>query len=226
MGYPVNLVMSNRRRWLLVVAASQSPQSRKRQRLDAQRGRVELGQQLRQRRLRRPRWEQQHERLLRQWQKDKVTGMVARWLKPDLQIVCVWPFGLLDYGSATLRCKIGSLPFLGLRPQAFNPGAIQGKEGIKFCHLATLLESTLIHRRESVESVVALPLARDPGDDELRKCFLRVHGMTCASCVASIEKHVKKVKGELRLEETYRVILQVGPNQGSFTRERKRSTAA
>ena len=22
------------------------------------------------------------------------------------RIVCVWPFGLLDYGSATLRCKI------------------------------------------------------------------------------------------------------------------------
>ena len=29
-------------------------------------------------------------------------------------------------------------PFLGLRPQALHPGAIQGKEGIKFCHLATL----------------------------------------------------------------------------------------
>ena len=41
--------------------------------------------------------------------------------------------------SATLRCKIGSLPFLGLRPHALHPGAIQGKEGIKFCHLATLL---------------------------------------------------------------------------------------
>ena len=32
------------------------------------------------------------------------------WL-PDgysriFMIVCVWPFGLLDYGSATLRCKI------------------------------------------------------------------------------------------------------------------------
>ena len=24
----------------------------------------------------------------------------------DSQIVCVWPFGLLDFGSATLRCKI------------------------------------------------------------------------------------------------------------------------
>ena len=27
---------------------------------------------------------------------------IARFFK----IVCVWPFGLLDYGSATLRCKI------------------------------------------------------------------------------------------------------------------------
>ena len=25
---------------------------------------------------------------------------------PDFKIVCIWPFGLLDYGSATLRCKI------------------------------------------------------------------------------------------------------------------------
>ena len=35
---------------------------------------------------------------------------VRAWL-PDgysriFRIVCVWPFGLLDYGSATLRCKI------------------------------------------------------------------------------------------------------------------------
>ena len=39
---------------------------------------------------------------------------------------CVWPFGLLDYGSATLRCKIRSLPFLGLR-QGGGRGA-QSKE--------------------------------------------------------------------------------------------------
>ena len=32
--------------------------------------------------------------------------MDARWLEPDFKIVCVWPFGLLDFGSATLRCKI------------------------------------------------------------------------------------------------------------------------
>ena len=30
------------------------------------------------------------------------------------------------------------LPFLGLCPQAPHPGAIQGKEGIKFCQLETL----------------------------------------------------------------------------------------
>ena len=42
-------------------------------------------------------------------------------------IVCVWPFQLLDYGSATLRCKnlIPSFPWIA-------------PEGIKFCHLSTL----------------------------------------------------------------------------------------
>ena len=42
-------------------------------------------------------------------------------------MVCVWPFGFLDYGSAMLCCIIGSLPFLGLRPHALHPGAIQRK---------------------------------------------------------------------------------------------------
>ena len=35
-----------------------------------------------------------------------IQGMVARWLYQNFKIVCVWPFGLLDYGSAMLRCQI------------------------------------------------------------------------------------------------------------------------
>ncbi|XP_069981182.1 copper-transporting ATPase 1 isoform X2 [Penaeus vannamei] len=34
------------------------------------------------------------------------------------------------------------------------------------------------------------------GDEsELEKCFVRIEGMTCASCVAAIEKHVNRLKG-------------------------------
>ena len=35
-------------------------------------------------------------------------------------------------------CQMLSHPFLALCPHALHPGAIHGKEGIKFCHLATL----------------------------------------------------------------------------------------
>ena len=34
-------------------------------------------------------------------------------------------------------------------------------------------------------------------DDEYEKCFLKVTGMTCGSCVANIERNLKKVEGNI-----------------------------
>ena len=55
-----------------------------------------------------------------------IYNKVARFFK----LHAFAPSGFKDYGSAMLRYKIGSLPFLGLSPS---------QEGIKFCHLATLI---------------------------------------------------------------------------------------
>lgn len=42
-------------------------------------------------------------------------------------------------------------------------------------------------------------------DDDLEKCFLRVTGMTCASCVATIEKNLLKVEGEHAVHFNYKL---------------------
>lgn len=36
-------------------------------------------------------------------------------------------------------------------------------------------------------------------EDGYEKCFLKVSGMTCGSCVANIERNLKKVEGSINL---------------------------
>ena len=59
------------------------------------------------------------------------------------KVVCVWPFGLegLWLRFVALQNLIPSFPWIATPP--VHPGAIQGKEGIKFCHLATLLPHSI-----------------------------------------------------------------------------------
>ena len=42
------------------------------------------------------------------------------------------------------------------RPHALHPGAIQGKEGIKFCHLATLEEQIRDRRAVTIEGSIVI----------------------------------------------------------------------
>ena len=58
---------------------------------------------------------------------------IAKFL--DSWLLALWASGLcLRY--ATLHNLISSFPWIA--PTALHPGTIQGKEGINFCHLATL----------------------------------------------------------------------------------------
>ena len=61
------------------------------------------------------------------------------------------PLGVKDYGSAVLPCKMWSLPFLALHPPTRT---IQGKEGIKFCHLATLVASGQMNQRRTNSQIM------------------------------------------------------------------------
>jgi Cu+-exporting ATPase len=65
----------------------------------------------------------------------------------------------------------------------------------------------LLHLTESPLLATGMKIARAgptvnpeagdvPDDSHLDKCFIHIKGMTCASCVAAIEKHCRKLYGQ------------------------------
>ena len=53
-----------------------------------------------------------------------------------------------------------------LRPHALHPGAIQGKEGIKFCHLATMFRAPMtifLPSSSILAQIFGSPARRPPG---------------------------------------------------------------
>ncbi|KAL0126487.1 hypothetical protein PUN28_005089 [Cardiocondyla obscurior] len=61
---------------------------------------------------------------------------------------------------------------------------------------ASQLDSVIIKKKKPEKKELVLQ-ANGAGDvkEQLSKCFLHITGMTCASCVAAIEKHCKKLYG-------------------------------
>ena len=63
---------------------------------------------------------------------------VTRWLSQNFKIADMWPFGLEGLWLRYAGLQILILAFSWIALPTIQPCAIQGKEGIKFCHLATL----------------------------------------------------------------------------------------
>ena len=90
--------------------------------------------------------------------------------------------GLLDYGYATLRLDCARVEGVGAQsPHALHPGAIQGKEGVKFCYLETLLsEASVTHLPlpaivVEAQNVCALLRAAGDAPDEKEGAVPRLH---------------------------------------------------
>ena len=65
---------------------------------------------------------------------------------------------------AALQNLIPSFPWMA--PHALHPGAIQGKEGIKFCHLAIMCEGDAGEGDEDSESNVSNDDESEDEDDD------------------------------------------------------------
>ena len=64
------------------------------------------------------------------------SGPESRWLLADLYVF--GPSGCWTIAPLHYAAKFDPFLSLDCAPHALHPSAIQGKEGIKFCHLATM----------------------------------------------------------------------------------------
>lgn len=104
--------------------------------------------------------------------------------------------GTVEYDPAVVSAKViaDMIDDMGFE------ASVKGSEFVKEDSMSVSLpssrsKSSKSSKEGSVNSVYKSNAAFEGDEADLDKCFVRINGMTCASCVAAIEKHAMKIYG-------------------------------
>ena len=92
-----------------------------------------------------------------------------------------------------------------MRPHALHPGAIQGKEGIKFCHLATLARKSKNNSRApsrkktKLDQYVVFDLPVDPGSAD--QCSVCTYDLKDEGMLDDDESEARTLRYKIEIEQ-------------------------
>ncbi|XP_066973024.1 LOW QUALITY PROTEIN: copper-transporting ATPase 1 [Macrobrachium rosenbergii] len=114
----------------------------------------------------------------------------------DIKVVLETEEGTVEYDSSVLSAAAiaDMIDDMGFEASVKRSESGEG-DSISGSPTNSKVKSAKSSKEGSVNSVYQSNAAFEGDEGDLEKCFLRINGMTCASCVAAIEKHAMKIRG-------------------------------